>query len=80
MNNQKGVIHLLIPLVILLLIVGFSTLVYLGVIKNPFTNIKLPGQNVPKVTVKSEYKNPFNKETQYVNPFQTYKNPFVIAK
>ena len=80
MNNQKGVIHLLLPLVALLLIVGFFGLVYLGVIKNPFPNIKLPGQNVPKVAVKSEYKNPFSKETQYVNPFQTYKNPFVVAK
>ena len=28
----------------------------------------------------SYYKNPFKKETQYVNPFETYKNPFVVSK
>ena len=81
MNNQKGVIHLALPLLILLLVIaGVFALLYFGVIKNSFQNLKLPGQNVPKITVKSEYKNPFNKETQYVNPFQTYKNPFVVAK
>lgn len=81
MSNQKGIIHLALP-VIMLLIIGavifflFST----GMIKNPFKGLKLPGQSVPKVTPKTEYKNPFKKETQYVNPFETYKNPFVVAK
>lgn len=79
--KQKGIINLALP-VVLLLILGaalfllFST----GIIKNPFKNLKLPGQAGPKVTVKTEYKNPFKKDTQYVNPFETYKNPFVVAK
>jgi len=30
----------------------------------------------PTVKLKTEYKNPFEKETQYVNPFAQYKNPF----
>lgn len=29
-----------------------------------------------KVQLKTEYSNPFDKKTQYVNPFSSYKNPF----
>ncbi len=28
------------------------------------------------VNLKSEYENPFSSDTQYVNPFSDYKNPF----
>ena len=81
MNNQKGVIHLLLPLILLLAVVGFVVLIYFGVIKNPLKNFNLPFfNNSTKVSVKEEYKNPFKKETQYVNPFQPYKNPFIVAK
>lgn len=76
MNNQKGVIHLVLPL-LLLLVAAVAALIYFGVISNPFKNLFQKG---PKVSVKSEYANPFKKETQYVNPFETYKNPFTIAK
>lgn len=34
----------------------------------------------PKVEVKTTYKNPFDKSTQYVNPFEKYKNPFVTNR
>lgn len=34
----------------------------------------------PAVEIKTSYKNPFNKETQYVNPFDKYKNPFVTNR
>lgn len=78
MNNQKGVIHLALPL-ILLLAAGFFALIYFGIIQNPFKNLPfLIGG--PRVDLKKEYQNPFNKETQYVNPFDKYKNPFVINK
>lgn len=30
----------------------------------------------PTVSLKKEYKNPFDKNAQYVNPFSQYKNPF----
>lgn len=30
----------------------------------------------PSVTLKTDYQNPFDKSTQYVNPFSDYKNPF----
>lgn len=32
------------------------------------------------VELKTAYKNPFEKDTQYVNPFQKYKNPFVVNR
>lgn len=79
--NQKGVIHLALPLILLLLLGGaVFLLVYFGIITNPFKNLPILGQKGPKVDVKSEYKNPFDKNTQYVNPFETYKNPFVVSK
>lgn len=83
-NNQKGVIHLIVPL-LLLLIIGVVAYIVIsqGIIKNPFKNIPFIGKigvKEPTVAVKSEYKNPFKKETQYVNPFETYKNPFAVAK
>ncbi|OGE36015.1 hypothetical protein A3E66_01825 [Candidatus Daviesbacteria bacterium RIFCSPHIGHO2_12_FULL_37_16] len=55
-------------------------LINLGIIKNPFNNLSFFNQQVPKISTKTEYKNPFKKETQYVNPFDTYKNPFVVSK
>lgn len=73
---QKGIAHLLLILVIAVVaILGF--LVATG-------KIKLPGnlsfEKKPTVAVKTEYENPFKKETQFVNPFQTYKNPFVVNR
>lgn len=89
MNNQKGlprfrlveagVIHLVIPLLLLLAVAGAVALIYFGVIKNPLKNLKIV-ESGPKVTLKTEYKNPFKKESQYVNPFEEYKNPFVVNR
>lgn len=80
MENQKGVAHLLLILVIVIIIgaVAYFLLIK-GIIKNPFQNLKLPGQGA-NISTKTEYKNPFDKNTQYVNPFDSYKNPFVVAK
>lgn len=86
MNHQKGVIHLAVPLLLLLILgAGFFVLIYFGVIKNPLRNIpilkSLPIlQQGTSATIKEQYKNPFKKDTQYVNPFETYKNPFTTAK
>lgn len=75
--KQRGFIHLL-PLLILAALIGAGIyFVYKG-------NIKLPSipllQTGPKVQLKSEYQNPFKKESQYVNPFDKYKNPFVVNR
>ena len=81
MNSQRGVVHLVLP-VILLVIIGAALFVLfsMGIIKNPLSKLPLVGQKQPSVSLKSEYKNPFDKSTQYVNPFDSYKNPFVTAK
>lgn len=78
MNNEKGIAHLLLLLFIVAVVGGTVYLFYKGIIKLPSSVPLL--QNQPKVELKSEYKNPFNKDTQYVNPFDKYKNPFVVNK
>lgn len=81
-NNQKGVVHLFFLLIIVVLVGGAIFLVTKGIIKIP--GISLPSipilQKQPSVQLKEEYKNPFKKETQYVNPFDKYKNPFVVNR
>lgn len=78
MNKQGGVIHLALPIIALLIIGAVVTALFaLGIIKNPLKNLPF-GSTSPKFDTKSEYKNPFKKDTQYVNPFESYKNPFVV--
>jgi len=76
-NRQAGVIHLVLLLILLLIIsaVVFAV-VSLGIIKNPFKNLKLSGSKGPAVSLQTQYQNPFDKSAQYVNPFASYKNPF----
>lgn len=76
-NNQKGIVHLLVPLIIVALLVGAGLFLYFGVFKKTSFN---PFKKEAKVELKTEYKNPFAKETQYVNPFDEYKNPFVVNR
>lgn len=82
MNKEKGVVHLLFLLIIALIVGGAIFLLTQGIIKIP--GFSLPSisllQKTPTASLKEEYKNPFKKETQYVNPFETYKNPFAVAK
>ncbi len=73
---KKKSVRIGILVVLLLVSVGFL----LGVIKVPIINQIPILQKKAQVKLKTEYKNPFAKETQYVNPFETYKNPFVVAK
>jgi len=65
---------LAVVLVVVLILIG------LGVIKVPSTPISTILQKKPIVELKTEYKNPFDKEAQYVNPFEKYKNPFVVNR
>ena len=63
-------------------VVVIGVIVYIGFaikIKIPSNPLSIL-QKKAAVNLKTEYKNPFAKETQYVNPFQTYKNPFVVSK
>ena len=72
--NQKGNIFLF--LVILFAVV---TLIAGLVIYKTFTNsTKKLAQSTEAIDValKTEYQNPFDKKTQYTNPFNDYQNPF----
>ena len=70
---------LILSLVLVIVVVSIFTLVYFRFIKSPLSNLPLLKKEA-KVSIKTEYKNPFDKKTQYVNPFETHKNPFVVAK
>lgn len=76
--NQKGIAHLLLPVVVLLIIgVAAYFLINLGIINNPLPqSLQQLTKQEPTVALKNDYKNPFEKETQYVNPFDQYKSPF----
>jgi len=80
--NQKGAIVLIAPLVFLLIIaIILFFLISQGIIKNPLKSLSLPGQ--PKestISLQKQYQNPFDKDTQYVNPFSSYQNPFDTLK
>ena len=75
MDKQRGIAHILF----LVLIVSAAVLVYVLFIKNGVNLPSLPGgaKEATQVSVKTEYKNPFDKKTQYVNPFDQYKSPFL---
>lgn len=78
-NSQKGIIHLLLP-IILIIIAIVIYLVYSGVIKNPLKSLPIIGTKEPTVTVKTAYQNPFDKNSQYVNPFDQSKSPLLNLK
>lgn len=73
MGFKKGFVHLL-PVIIIILITGILiyVLIQKGILKKP----SLFGAKKPTVELKTEYKNPLKKNTQYANPFNDFKNPF----
>lgn len=76
--NQKGIAHILLLLLVLVIIA--AGIVYF-ILPKIGVNLPVPGvSQEPKVSVKTEYQNPFKKETQYVNPFDQYKSPLVNLK
>ncbi len=79
--NNKGVINLALPLLLLLIVgVALFILVASGILKGP----KLPAlpslKKEPTVSLQKQYQNPFDKGAQYLNPFTQYKNPFDALK
>lgn len=73
--HQKGAIAL-IPLIIILLLIIAGIAYFLiskGIIKNPV-------QKQPEPQLKTEYQNPLKQDSQYLNPFDKYKNPFDVIR
>lgn len=72
--GEKGVIFLIFVLI-------FASVAIVGgalVIKTLTTATKKINQSaeVLSVALQEEYNNPFDKSTQYVNPFSKHQNPF----
>ena len=67
-------------LIIVAIVAFWALVIYLGVSRGVFKKTGLPfAEKKPNVQLKTEYSNPFQKETQYVNPFDQYKNPFLTV-
>ena len=81
-NILKRIISKKTNRIIIIGVVVIGVITYIGLAikikipSNPLTIL----QKKATVNLKTAYKNPFKKETQYVNPFETYKNPFVVSK
>lgn len=73
---ERGIIHHFPLLLVALLAVAAVVFLFVfkGSVKLPFLN------NQPKVETQTKYENPFKKETQFVNPFEQYKNPFTVNR
>jgi predicted PurR-regulated permease PerM len=80
-NITKNKSARLVAILVATIVIGLI-LIFLGAIKVPLspTSITTILQKKPTVQLKTEYNNPFAKETQYVNPFEKYKNPFVVSR
>lgn len=76
MNRQKsGSARLLLVLLVPLVLV-FATLLFLFKDKLNLPSISSKEGAEPKVAVVKGNRNPFAKESQYVNPFDESKSPF----
>lgn len=75
MSYQKGAtVQLLLVLAAVSAIWGLVIYLFLakGFVKQPSST---PPKE-PQIQLETQYQNPFNQKTQYVNPFSSYKNPF----
>jgi len=80
-SSRKKKMLIGLPLALLTIGIIYIALVRFRIVKDPFPLQNIPLlQQGPQVSIKTKYQNPFDKKTQYVNPFETYKNPFVVAK
>lgn len=76
-DNRKIVAIVGVAVVVMLLFVFF--LLFVG--QGRRGTLTLPGilegrQAAVPVSLTTEYKNPFDRDSQYVNPFQEFKSPF----
>lgn len=71
-KKEAGMIApIILGLLLVVAVVGF--LVYRGLVKIPGLSRSTATGNV---NLQTQYQNPFDKNAQYVNPFDSYKNPF----
>lgn len=70
--NSKNLLLLFLAL----LIIGAVVLFVLILNQRKLTSPGSQATQESTVSLKKEYENPFDKKTQYINPFSDYKNPF----
>lgn len=70
--KENGLAHIVVILLVAALL-ALAYLIWQGKVKTPLTS---PNKQEPNVSLQTIYDNPFDKNAQYVNPFDTYKNPF----
>lgn len=82
-KNQTGNVALVAILILGVLAIVIGVVLYTqGIIKLPGKSSSInpksstENDNGVEVGLKNEYQNPFDKSTQYENPFSDYKNPF----
>ena len=76
-NSAK--IAALIVVVVLLFVLGVGVFVFMRSTMRGGLSSASPADTdqVPvQVSLTSEYKNPFDQDSQYVNPFEEFKSPF----
>ena len=75
MDYKRGIAHLLVIVVVAVLVIALPVLALKFIFKKniPF----LDSKSEPKVELRLEYTNPLKKESQYINPFDQYKSPFL---
>lgn len=77
--NNKGFAHLVL---ILILVIAVAVVYFVlqttgqSLLPGAGNNQTVNNNSDGKVVLKTDYQNPFDKNTQYVNPFASYKNPF----
>ncbi len=82
MNDQRGLIALVIPLILVAATLIGVFIIWLGIVKNPLTPV-VPTQQTatskttPQVSQSSQYQNPFEASSGSSNPFDNQsQNPF----
>ena len=80
MKSKGNIAPLLLLLLVVLAVIAY-VLISQGVIKTPANLPSVPGaKREASISLQTQYQNPFDKDTQYVNPFAKYKNPFDSLK
>ena len=74
--KKKYVIAILV-LIGVLAVAAYVLIGRFGILPSSLKDIT---QKKPAVQLKTTYNNPFDKKTQFVNPFEEYKNPFVVNR
>lgn len=78
MSNQKGFVHILVPLIIIVLLGAIGLTIFTKINnKDEKTNPSSRKiETVKQIEPQTTYENPFDSQTAYQNPFEEIKNPF----